>query len=364
MYKSGISAIICCYNSAARLPRTLEHLALQNVPKSISWELIIVDNNSNDDTAEVAKNEWGKYNLDISFKVVHEPIPGLSCARNRGVKEASFVLLLFCDDDNWLDKNYLQYAWEIMMSNPNIGVLGGRSEGYFEVQKPDWFKHFEQAYALGKPLPATGVANRRRYIAGAGMVIRKSIFDLLEKISFNNFLSDRKGDILSTGGDSELCLIILFLGYDLYYDEQLQFIHFIPATRLTWRYCVKMISESHGSPQVYFDFYKTLYKKITNNEEISFEETYTITSQKVFEATFKNFAGVKSFLRTLKLMILPQPGSMKEIEIKANFKKLKYLFQKKRQLRNEFYVMRNLIYEIKNQNTLQHTHFKERFFVQ
>ena len=108
-----------------------------------------------------------------------------------------------------------------------------------------------------------------------------------------------------------------------------------------------MISESHGSPQIYFDFYKTIYRKITNNEELSFEEAYKSTSQKIVDATLKNFKGARNILRSLRLIVLPQPGSMKEIEIRANFKKLRYLLQKKRQLRNEFYAMRDLMYRVK-----------------
>jgi len=338
-------------------------LALQQVPENILWELIIVDNNSTDNTASVAEGEWKKYGLEILFKIVFEAKSGLSYARHKGVKEASFELLLFCDDDNWLEKNYLHYAVEIMTLNKNIGVLGGKSDGHLEAESPYWFKYFAHFYALGKQLPTTGIANRRRYIAGAGMVVRKEIFDILEKLSFNNLLSDRNGDTLSSGGDSELCLVILFLGYDLYYDERLEFVHFIPAKRLSWRYCVNMVSESYGSPQIYFDFYKTLYKKMTGNETLSFEEAYRITSQKILKATFKNFADIKSFLRSLRLMVLSQPGSMKEIEIKANFKKLKYLIGKKKQLRQEFYNMQELMHRIKVENTRQHNAFRERFFV-
>ena len=180
-YKAGISVIICCYNSGERLPTTLEHLALQQVPKHISWELIIVDNHSTDGTTSAAEREWKKYFIDIPFQIVYEENPGLSYARRKGVKTASYEFLLFCDDDNWLDKNYLHYAYEIMVRNPNTGVLGGRSEGYFEQEKPSWFPHFEQAYALGRQMSATGIANRRRYLAGAGMVVRKPIFDLLRE---------------------------------------------------------------------------------------------------------------------------------------------------------------------------------------
>jgi glycosyltransferase involved in cell wall biosynthesis len=363
MYKDGISVIICCYNSVTRLQKTLEYLVHQAFPENM-WELIVVDNNSNDNTGETARREWEQYNVTIPIKVSYEPMPGLSYARQKGVTEACFEFVLFCDDDNWLERNYLRYTYEILTNNTNIGVLGGRSEGHFEAERPSWFKSFEHAYALGKQMPSTGIANRRRYVAGAGMVVRKEIFDILDKITFNNLLTDRKGNALSSGGDSELCLIILFLGYDLYYDERLEFIHFIPAKRLSWKYCVNMVSESHGSPQIYFDFYKILYKKMADNESLSFEEVYKVTSQKMVRAALKNFTGVKNFLRSMKLIVLPQPGSMKEIELKASFKNLTYLIVKKRQLRKEFHLMQDLMYRIKTENARQHRTYKERFFVQ
>jgi glycosyltransferase involved in cell wall biosynthesis len=67
------------------LPTTLEHLALQQVPKHISWELIIVDNHSTDGTAGVAEREWKKYFIDIPFQIVYEENPGLSYARRKGI---------------------------------------------------------------------------------------------------------------------------------------------------------------------------------------------------------------------------------------------------------------------------------------
>ena len=50
----GISVIVCCYNSAERLTETIKHLAGQNVPHYIPWELIVVDNASTDNTAEIS----------------------------------------------------------------------------------------------------------------------------------------------------------------------------------------------------------------------------------------------------------------------------------------------------------------------
>jgi len=132
----GISVIICCYNSASRIGITLKHIALQKARPNILWEVVVVDNNSIDDTQGVARQEWMQYNIPVSFKIVSEPKPGLIYARQKGVTAAIYDLLLFCDDDNWLAEDYIANAFEIMATHKNVAVLGGCSEGYFETGCP------------------------------------------------------------------------------------------------------------------------------------------------------------------------------------------------------------------------------------
>src|SRR6185437_15848637 len=111
----GISVIICCFNSAKRLAPTLEHLYKQkNIPLS-SWEVIVVNNCSTDDTAPVAAQIWDSFpSHKPDFRVVDEQTPGLSSARQRGIDESRYGFVVFCDDDNWLDENYLSIALNIM----------------------------------------------------------------------------------------------------------------------------------------------------------------------------------------------------------------------------------------------------------
>jgi glycosyltransferase involved in cell wall biosynthesis len=61
----GVSIIVCCYNSAERLPETLKHLALLESNEDVNWELIIVDNNSSDTTIVVCKEECKKFELAV-----------------------------------------------------------------------------------------------------------------------------------------------------------------------------------------------------------------------------------------------------------------------------------------------------------
>ena len=79
----GVSVVICCYNSAERLPETLHRISRQALPEQFSWEVIVVDNASTDSSAEVAVRLWSTYGRQVPFKVVTQRIPGVSAARDK-----------------------------------------------------------------------------------------------------------------------------------------------------------------------------------------------------------------------------------------------------------------------------------------
>jgi glycosyltransferase involved in cell wall biosynthesis len=237
----GISVIVCCYNSAERLPETIRHIALQKIDDTILWELIIVNNASTDNTETIAKVEWEKYTeLKTTFSIVYEAQHGLTCARKKGVSVAQYEYVLFCDDDNWLRNDYLQNAFNIMESNPRIGALGGQSEAVSDIDFPDWFEDFKSGYVIGQQAPKSGDISYRGYLWGAGMMIRLNLLINVFDPKYPMLLVDRKGTELSSGGDSEIAERILLMGYRLFYSEDLYFKHFIPANRLIWNYKKKM----------------------------------------------------------------------------------------------------------------------------
>lgn len=238
---SGVSVIICCYNSAKRLPETLRHLALQEVPTNIPWEVIVVNNASTDDTVQVAEQEWTTYNLSVSFRILDQPNPGLSNARDKGFEVATYEYCLFCDDDNWLQKDYVRIAFETMESDPMIGAAGGQGEPIFEGGKPIWFNDKVWGYAIGKQLPKSGYVDRNKgKLFGAGLIVNKKKWESL-KLPFETMLcGDRTGLKLQSGGDTELCFIMVVNGYKLFYNEDLKFKHLIEKKRLDISYYKKM----------------------------------------------------------------------------------------------------------------------------
>ena len=237
----GISIIICCYNSDKRLPETLAHLASQKVNDTFKWEVIIVNNNSSDDTVSVAKATWDEFGTPAPLIVVDEAQPGLSFARAKGINNATYELLLWCDDDNWLCDNYLQVAVDIMDQDMQIGALGGWCEASFETEKPNWFDTYAKFFAVSKQGKKSGdITLKKGCVYGAGMVLRKSHYFELQKVGFLHLLKDRVGASLSSGGDTEYCYALRLLGYKMWYDERLYFKHYMTHGRLSLEYVSRM----------------------------------------------------------------------------------------------------------------------------
>lgn len=238
MLNTGVSVIICCYNSELLLDKTLKHIANQNL-NSLACEIILVDNASTDNTSIKAQEIWNKIGPDnINLNIVYEANAGLANARKTGVKNALFEYLVFCDDDNWLDENYIQNIYRFFEAYPNVGILGGIGSPEFEdpLLKPIWFDKFSSSYAVGQQREKEGYTNG---VYGAGMAIRKGI---LKTVTDNHlmFLNDRKENQLTSGGDSEICYRIQLAGYQILYSSQLTFKHFLPVKRLTWDYIKKL----------------------------------------------------------------------------------------------------------------------------
>lgn len=245
---AGISIVICTYNGAKRLPQTLRYIAQQRVKPGIPWELIIVDNASTDNTAQVANAAWNNFGCAIPFSLIHQPLPGLSFAREMGFSKARYNYILMCDDDNWLQPEYVTIAFEVMQKNKHCAVLGGNGSFVYESPPPAWLSAYS-LYAGGPQAPNSGRATHDR-LYGAGSVLRKSAYYAIYQAGFRSLLADRMAAQLTSGGDHELCFGLSLAGYDILYDERLTFQHFITSDRLSWQYYQRYIKESAGCFEV------------------------------------------------------------------------------------------------------------------
>jgi glycosyltransferase involved in cell wall biosynthesis len=284
----GISVVICCYNSAQRITPTLQHLFLQKEISLSSWEIIIVNNCSTDNTVEVATMLWKSFAEDKPpFKIIDEITPGLSVARKKGIEASDFDYVLFCDDDNWLNENYLSVALSTMQNSPAIGVLGGKGIPVFENSEPPYFwVNQYHTLAVGKQSNINGdITDGRGVLYGAGMILNKSAYHLLTNhYKFNFLVSDRLGGNLLSSGDHELCLALKKIGYRIFYNESLEFKHYIPANRTTIPYYKKLFL-GFGSSYAMLQAYRVSVRK----PNIKDDYRYVIIQcfKKALSASFK-----------------------------------------------------------------------------
>ena len=234
---NGLTFLICTYNGAVRLPQTMAHLAAQQVPAGVAWEVLLVSNASTDDTLSAGPRLWAELGAPTTLRVLDEPQTGKEHALVKGFNEACYESICIVDDDNWLAPDYLVQVVAIMDEHPEIGILGGRAEGAFEVTPPAWFNQFEGVFAVGPQAKQPGpLRATEAYLYGAGSVVRRSAWQRLCAADFKFTSTSRRGKVLSGGEDLELGYAIRIAGYELWYDDRLRFKHFMYKERLTWSY--------------------------------------------------------------------------------------------------------------------------------
>ena len=249
----GISVVVCCYNSADRICKTLHYLSYQQACDNFLYEIILVDNNCSDNTIETAEKFWKSAGSPFLLKVVQQPVSGLNFARQKGVDTACFEYIIFCDDDNGLCENYLKRVIDLFEYQHDVAIIGGVGEPEFQCTPPSWFDELKGfGYAIGTEGRTTGYVD---LVYGAGMGIRRSIFQKVVSSCESFVLTDRIGNALSSGGDAEICILTSRAGFKIYLDTNLCFKHFIAASRLKWSYYLRL-RKAFGIAAAYLEIYK------------------------------------------------------------------------------------------------------------
>lgn len=231
----------------------LEALSKQSLNKKL-WELLIVDNNCTMPIEKQISLSW-HYNAIV----IKEDTPGLSYARIKGVKNCKTGLIVFVDDDNVLEHDYLQNCLDFSVNYPNVGCFGGKSIPVFETKPPEWL--FKTGINLGcqdfgEELFISNYAQIKLNInsypekapIGTGMAIQKKAFmTYVEEVNLNpeRLKLGRKKQSLASGEDNDIILTLIKKGYEIAYVPSLIVNHLIPFRRYSKGYLEKMAYESN-----------------------------------------------------------------------------------------------------------------------
>ncbi|WP_179319484.1 glycosyltransferase [Winogradskyella helgolandensis] len=309
MLTKGVSIVLCTFNGKQRLEATLTHLTAQKL--DVPCEIIFVDNASTDCTKEFADNWWAKHGSEaISYLSFEQPIPGKSYAQDLGYEKANYNYLLVCDDDNWLCDSYIQTAFEVMEANPEIGALGGWCDAEFEGVKPSWFDEQAKYFAVAKQGSVSGdITLKKGCLYGAGMVLNKNHWLELKALGFEHLLSCRKGNNLSSGGDTEYSYALRLLGYKIWYDDRLYFKHYMTEGRMHLEYLSRLrkaMSYSNFVLQCYTDLLndrKPRWNRVLNKGRKALLKEGYIKAKLFALGDFEQKEQSKSFFRNLYYVI-------------------------------------------------------------
>lgn len=236
-----ISVIICTHNPRADfLAATVEGLRAQTLSVT-EWGLLIIDNASATGREPQSDLAWHP-----DARTIREDMLGLTPARMRGIREAKGELLVFVDDDNVLDPDFLEIAQRVAHEQTFLGSWSGQCRPVFEEEPPEWTRRYWGNLVI-REFDEDRWSNMPRLAetmpCGAGLCVRRSValhyLELHEK-GQRGFQFDRTGDSLVSGGDNDLaaCACDLGLGVGLIADLKLQ--HCIPPARLTTDYLSRL----------------------------------------------------------------------------------------------------------------------------
>ncbi|GAB2671462.1 glycosyltransferase [Paenibacillus thermoaerophilus] len=193
-----VTVAICTCNRERDLPETLESVRFQNYPAG-DYEILIVDNNSSDRTADIAR-EYAAATPNARYAM--EPEPGLSHARNRAIAEARGELLLFLDDDAVARPDWIS-GLAACFEDESVACAGGKIVPDWETASPpDWLpEDYYSYYTILDYADGVTEMNAGAVPYGANMAFRT---DVLRK--HGGFRTDlgRVGGKLLSGEESEL----------------------------------------------------------------------------------------------------------------------------------------------------------------
>src|SRR5581483_1825428 len=233
-----ISVVICTWNRARQLDDTLRSLASLRTGCDLRWELVIVDNNSTDDTSRVVEQAAAAYPVPLRY--IFEPHQGKSSAMNTGIAAARGTVIAFTDDDVRVPETWLTAVADHLLGGGPHDYAGGPVRPIWERVPPRWFAR------TGRTLWGTLAIldygeeifvfeDRTRIPLGANFAIRRRLIDRIG--GFDPTLG-RTGDRLLLGQElPEFFARSRAAGATGIYLPQMAIEHHVPARRVTPAYC-------------------------------------------------------------------------------------------------------------------------------
>ncbi|MBD1860896.1 glycosyltransferase family 2 protein [Trichocoleus sp. FACHB-46] len=235
------------YNGEHRLPELLERLRAQVNTEDFRWEILIVDNNSTDQTAEVIRTFQADWPNQYPIRYLFEGRQGSAYARQRAVQAAESELIGFLDDDNIPALDWVAAAYAFAQSHPRAGAYASQIHGDFEAAPPQNFRRIAGFLAITErgPQPLLYDPGKKLLPPSAGLVVRKSVWSryVPQTFTLRGRVGQSQGQAIAAsepGEDLELLLHIQNAGWEIWYNPDMEMHHKIPHWRFERDYLLAM----------------------------------------------------------------------------------------------------------------------------
>lgn len=227
------TVLICTYNRAGDLARTLE--ALSRLCTSVAWEVLVADNNSSDGTAEIVRRAAERFPVPLRY--VFEGRQGKSHALNTGLASSRARVIAFTDDDVDVPEGWLDAAVRPLLERTDIDYTGGPVRPAWGAPRPRWL---DESGNLGGTIAVKDHGDQpfifeeeRKTPLGVNMAVRRA---LIERIG--GFRPDlgRSGRSLLGQEQAEFFYRSRRAGARGLYVPAMWLTHQVPAARLTRDY--------------------------------------------------------------------------------------------------------------------------------
>lgn len=226
----AISVVICTHNRAELLSNALRSVCEQSIGAD-QYEVIVVDNNSSDQTREVTESFVKAY---PNVRYCLETQVGLSHARNRGWQEAQGEYVAYTDDDCEVPPEWLAVAQEVI-GERSPEVFGGPYRAFYLSQKPLWYKDSYGSMDFG---PTARYLSGGEALAGNNMFFRKQT--LVGSGGFDTRLG-MTGDRVGYGEDVEVQMRLRARDANcvIYYEPRLALNHLVRPEQMTMAWLLR-----------------------------------------------------------------------------------------------------------------------------
>lgn len=224
------SIITCTYNREKYLGQTLKSVCEQTFPAG-DYEILVVDNNSTDNTAFICE-QYRKNYSDKQFFYFKEVNQGFSFALNRGIKEARGEYIVFVDDDETINTNHLELLYAYLEKYPQAELIASPVVPIYENGEPEWMSHFTQRLIGGyfNQGDKVKILDANHYPGTGHTIIKRELY---EKYGYYNTELGRKGTSLIGAEDKDMFNRLKNNGISAYYFPAIPIYHHIPESKTT-----------------------------------------------------------------------------------------------------------------------------------